>query len=279
MLRKLLKYDFKSIIKIWFILSLSIVAFSVPVGYAMKIATEPREIPIGLEILSTLGTIILFLGLIAYVLITGILIFKRFYKNFFTDEGYLTFTLPSNRNQLLFSKVLFGSISYSATIMVAFVALYILLRISIGEALITINDWKELVSILNEGLRLGTGVSVLYIITVLFLIIVIFILANCVSVIFLYLCITIASIITKKNKVLTAIGIYYLTNSVLSFVLMMFSLFGISGISYWIQDLTDTQEAWFILLSPLLIGLFLALIVVGLYLIIYRLLDKKLNLT
>ena len=163
--------------------------------------------------------------------------------------------------------------------MVAFVTLYILLRISIGEALITINDWKELVGILNEGLHLGTGVSVLYIITVLFLIIVIFILANCVSVIFLYLCITIASIITKKNKVLTAIGIYYLTNSVLSFVLMMFSLFGISGISYWIQDLTDTQEAWFILLSPLLIGLFLALIVVGLYLIIYRLLDKKLNLT
>jgi hypothetical protein len=89
---------------------------------------------------------------------------------------------------------------------------------------------------------------------------------------------TINEIIAKKNKVLTAVGIYYLTNSVLAFVIMIFSLFGISSVLFWASELNDKQANVFILLALLLICLFLATILSVLYLIIYRLIDKKLNL-
>lgn len=278
MLRKLLKYDFKSIIKLWFILSITVFALSFPIGYGMRVYNSPREIPLGLDISLQLGMTVLIFGLFAYVLLTGILIFKRFYKNFFTDEGYLTFTLPAQRKQLLFSKVLFGTISYSCTIFIFLATLINLICVSTNTPFITMNDIKELIDILNLQFGLGTGVSVLYIVGLLLEIIALFVLANCISVVFLYLCITIASIIAKKNKVLTAVGIYYLSNSVLAFIIMIFSLFGISSVLFWASELNDKQTNLFILLALLLIFLFLATILSVLYFIIYRLIDKKLNL-
>ncbi len=279
MLRKLLKYDFKSIFKIWFILSITVFSLSFPVGYALRVVNTPRAIPLGISLVSQLGAVVLVLGLFAYILLTGILIFKRFYKNFFTDEGYLTFTLPAQRKQLLFSKVLFGTISYSATLFVFVATIYNLISISSDEALITFNNLKELINALNSSYGLGTGVAILYLIGLLLEIIALFVLANCISVVFLYLCITVASVIAKKNKVLAAVGIYYLSNSVLSFFIMIFTLFGIGSIITWADNLTEIQADVFILLSLLLVCLFLAMILSALYLIIYRLLDKKLNLT
>ena len=43
------------------------------------------------------------MAIIASAVVTELLVFVRFYKNFFTDEGYLTFTLPVSRKDLLLS--------------------------------------------------------------------------------------------------------------------------------------------------------------------------------
>lgn len=43
-------------------------------------------------------------------IITLIFILMRYYKNFFTDEGYLTFTLPVTPHELLWTKLISGMI-------------------------------------------------------------------------------------------------------------------------------------------------------------------------
>lgn len=279
MLRKLLKYDFKSISKLWIILTVTIFGLSFPVGYAIKASNQPREIPVGIEMLSFFGTMILVFGIFAYTILIAILIFRRFYKNFFTDEGYLTFTLPAQRKQLLSSKLIFGTLTQSATMFVYIATLFNLINITNDESIITTENLRALLDTLNISLGMGTGVSILYIVALILLVIAAFIFANCISVAFLYLCITIASIIAKKNKVLTSVAIYYFSNSALSFIFMIFALFGIGSLTTWLSTLTPHQGYIFILLTFVLICIFLAIVSVVLYLILFRLLDKKLNLT
>lgn len=43
-------------------------------------------------------------------IITLIFILMRYYKNFFTDEGYLTFTLPVTPHELLWTKLISGMV-------------------------------------------------------------------------------------------------------------------------------------------------------------------------
>ena len=42
--------------------------------------------------------------LVAFVIISSFIVFVRFYKNFFSDEGYLTHTLPIKSSTHMFSK-------------------------------------------------------------------------------------------------------------------------------------------------------------------------------
>ena len=278
MLRKLLKYDFSSIIKLWIIPTITVYVLSFPVGYAIRLTELPRDIPLGIQLSSILGTAVLALGLFVYLILTAVLIFKRFYKNFFTDEGYLTFTLPVKRNQLLFSKVLFGTITYSATIFV-FIATIINLLLMSYQPSAEPTETTNIIASLNDGLCMGTSVSVMYVLAVILLIFAIFVLFNCISVIFMYLCITIASMVAKKNKVLSAVGIYYLSNSTVSFFAMLFMLFGLDSIFQWTAVFSEKEGYIFFLLVLFLATTFLALISTCFYLIIYRMLDKKLNLT
>ena len=110
MFRKLLKYDMQSILKIWWIVAAVTIGASILGGIGfrliMEISTESVDslFPV---ILMLGGILFLFISVIALsssFVITEVLIFWRFYKNFFTDEGYLTFTLPVSRKQLFLSK-------------------------------------------------------------------------------------------------------------------------------------------------------------------------------
>ena len=100
MLKKLLKYDLKAVFKYWWIAAISTLGLSVLGGFAVTVlrdtvSTEPeKKVPIILEILSSIALPLVYLGFIALGILTVIMIFARYYKNFFSDEGYLTFTLP-----------------------------------------------------------------------------------------------------------------------------------------------------------------------------------------
>ncbi|WP_434311392.1 hypothetical protein [Hominifimenecus sp. rT4P-3] len=126
MLGKLWKYDCKAT---WLYLVLSYVIL---VGYTLilKLTGIDLEMPFHVAGVVGLMRIFLYIGFvivaIAVQLFTYVQVIRRFYKNMFSHEGYLTNTLPVKPWELLVSKVLSGSFWMIATTLVLLFCLTIL---------------------------------------------------------------------------------------------------------------------------------------------------------
>ncbi len=117
MLFKLLKYDFKSMFRIFLPLWGVILLVSLS-NYA--IATDPFSGS------GTVATIIITALLIAVFTITVVLVIQRFYNGLLKDEGYLMFTLPVHSWQLVLSKYLTALTIVLLSSMVAGLSIFLL---------------------------------------------------------------------------------------------------------------------------------------------------------
>ena len=278
MLKKLLRYDFKAVLKYWWIAALSSVVLSFGGGWCISIFTNEKDLPEALYVVATLLMIVVVLGLVAFAILTTILIFSRFYKNFFTDEGYLTFTLPVKRSQLLNSKLIVSTVTSTLTGFVVIVDIIIMFLIPYYKIIFEKEFWRV---IANEYILeiFNFKEYGIYIIIYLLEALVLLILFTIFTSLFMFSCITVASIIAKKAKVITAIGIYYVANSIFSFVVQMFWLFGMVSIDSWLMNVPE--ENTFGVVALIVFGLILSMSIfcAVLYSIQYWMLDRKLNLS
>ncbi len=277
MLRKLLRYDFKAVLKYWWIAALSSVVLSLGGGWCISIFTNEKDLPEALYVVATLLMIVVVLGLVAFAILTTILIFSRFYKNFFTDEGYLTFTLPVKRSQLLNSKLIVSTTTAMLTFLVLIIDIIVMIVLVSHEEIFTKEYWYSFVNdFLLEFFRDEyIAYYVLWFIEALVLVVLLVIFSS----LFMFSCITVASIIAKKAKVITAIGIYYVANSIFSFVVQMFWLFGIASIDSWLWNLSEQNTVKVVSLILFGLILFMSIFCAVLYSIQYWMLDRKLNLS
>lgn len=277
MLRKLLRYDFKAVLKYWWIAALSSVVLSLGGGWCISIFTNEKDLPEALYVVATLLMIVVVLGLVAFAILTTILIFSRFYKNFFTDEGYLTFTLPVKRSQLLNSKLIVSTTTAMLTFLVLIIDIIVMIVLVSQEEIFTKEYWYGFVNdFLLEFFRDEyIAYYVLWFIEALVLVVLLVIFSS----LFMFSCITVASIIAKKAKVITAIGIYYVANSIFSFVVQMFWLFGIASIDSWLWNLSEQNTVKVVSLILFGLILFMSIFCAVLYSIQYWMLDRKLNLS
>ena len=92
MLKKLLKYDFNAIFKYWWIGALTTFILSfVGAGCGSILETE-KDLPESVSIFATIGLVLIVLSFFAFIIMNALLVYIRFYKHLFSDEGYLTFT-------------------------------------------------------------------------------------------------------------------------------------------------------------------------------------------
>ena len=275
MLKKLLKYDFQSVMKYWWIAAISSLALSFVGGGCVSLLTREKELPDLVYPFIIFALILVVLSFVVFYLMTFIFVFVRFYRNFFTDEGYLTFTLPVKRSQLLNSKLIMSVVMLFITFLVYLLEILIVVCIGFFDEIVAPEFWQEL----SKGIELlwdsFGGYLIIYVLEFLIL----FILALVFSTLFLFCCITFASIITKKAKVLVAIGIYYVANSIFSFVVQMFYLFAIPSLSSKIFALN--MEAGVPALALVLFGIicFVSIFCALLYTLQYWMMDRKLNLS
>lgn len=275
MLKKLLKYDFQSVLKHWWIAAISSFVLSFVGGGCLSLLNSEKELPALLYPFAGFALILVILSFVVFYFISFIFVFVRFYRNFFTDEGYLTFTLPVTRAQLLNSKLIMSVATLFVTLLVYVLEILIVLCIGFSDAVFTPEFWQEL----GNGIALlwdnAGGYLIIYLLELLVLIILLFVF----STLFLFCCITFASIITKKAKVLVAIGIYYVANSIFSFVVQMFYLFGLTSLVTQISDLS--METGMPVLALILLGIicFVAIFCALLYTLQYWMMDRKLNLS
>ena len=105
MLKKLLKYEYRATYKLYLILYMIVIglAFINRLLYALDFSNN-----VVLNVLSRMFTLTIVLSCAGLYFATLIFILFRFYKNLFTDEGYLMFTLPVSTLKLIISKIIVG---------------------------------------------------------------------------------------------------------------------------------------------------------------------------
>lgn len=243
MFKKLLKYDMQAVWRIWWILAVGIFGLSVAASFVFRffVSTIENENFIWLAIFAMVFLVVSVIAIIASIVITPLLVYYQFYKHFFSDEGYLTFTLPVSRRDLLLSKTLNALIWQTAHILllgvcVLFFALFGVPAVE-GEGFINVaalqgigdflaGAWDQLgiwfpVYVL-EGIVICAGWYVF-------------------STGLIYFCITVGSVVAKKYKLLAAIGIYYLVNMAVNLVLQIFGTFGLvafaEGFGYKMEEI------------------------------------------
>ena len=226
MFSKLLKHEWKANAGLMGVLSLAAagvgilgtIALRVLINYGDRIAESDSVFVLLLFPLVLLvgGA---FLSLVVYAAAVSFVLLFRFYKNKFTDEGYLTFTLPVKTHYIFLS----GALNMVIWMVISMVLVVLLFSVMIlcgtaTQGLINqdiINNfdsiekvWKGVSSILGEIVGDGYGIIMLLtlIITPIF------------SVVLSMTCITLGAVVAKKHKILAAIGISYGASIVLSII-------------------------------------------------------------
>ena len=169
---------------------------------------------------ATVLLFMIFVGImIACVITVFVLMVRRFYTSFFTDEGYLTFTLPVTVDCHLLAKTvsmfIWNAISYIA-IAISFGILFLGIYISVPD-FFALDDYTKqfLEQLLAEvgdvfGGTIAFGIVQSIVSTI----------ASC---LLLYFSISVGCMLAKKHKIIACIASYFIISSVISEIITIAS--------------------------------------------------------
>ena len=284
MLRKLVKYELKSIYKFFFVLYAIIIAASITFISTIKTSCD------ALEVLGFSSGLLCMFGMIA--LSVGLLVFTitRFNRSLLGDEGYLMFTIPTSTHNIIWSKAIAILIFNLLSVFVV-VLVMILIAYFIGDLNFRNVD-QGFIEVVNMAFKKpGT-----YLVIVLAIVHILVSIIS--STMLIYASISFGQMPAfKKHKNISAIGFFVVFSIVSEYIMTklgyagldaMFSSFNAryynllqsvdqTNISQTMNDVIEiaTQYSSHFLLSFL--GLSLIVLAVE-YIITYYILDKKLNL-
>lgn len=217
------------------------------------------------DVMSVICVLLVMTGVMAVAVCGAASVFVvvwRFYKSRFTDEGYLTFTLPVTHHQLLLSSILNSIWGVFLVILACIVAVGIaavLFLLAIPQEIIWADVWVSLESVwqqLWESFCKNADQFVLLGISTV---------ASAIAqLIELMLAVTIGALLAKKHKILAAVGVYYGINLVCSVITNMLAV-----------TANTTQDVNIFLATPAVLGLIAS--AAG-YCLMYWLTSRKLNL-
>lgn len=280
MFQKLLKHEFKSQSSLlgWLtvavlgaggigagVVQLLIHIFRDEVFASSTVVNDASEgfLILGMIALLFLAVILMF-AIAAYSTAVRLMLLYRFYKHHFTDEGYLTFTLPATTHQILLSStvnILIWTLISTVAVLISYLVMFMpLLLLARQEA---INVFSELNYVFTTVY--GKGFIALQHVMVICSV-----LGGTIQPL---LAITIGAQVSKKYKLLTGIGIYFGLNMIVSFITSI-----VSGISA-VADIIIMDAAGAMTLTYLVPSILYLIIAVGGYFLMHYLVTNKLNLT
>ena len=175
---------------------------------------------------SSLSSMMVFvvLALVAYALAVQFINIWRFYKNKFTDEGYLTFTLPVNPHQIFLSSflVILAWLAISVFVLICAAAMMIFIGLgepiegmyeALGNIFINVDEGVDYIGQSMQGFGAFLGLSILEIFV-----------APVYAIVLLMTSITLGCVLAKKHKILATIGMYYVINMVVNIVSSIISM-------------------------------------------------------
>lgn len=213
---------------------------------------------------------IISIGALGFVV--SLFFFIRFYKNMYTDEGYLMHTLPVTPAQLIWSKAFVGVIwQFISAIVIMFSIFMMIFSISSGAEGITMGQLFE--QILSE-INLEPGMMA-YLILFIVLMIGLLVVSSFMSMFLGYTAISIGQL-CKKQKVLGAIGAYIAIYIVMQFI----SSATVVPLTGWLDKLvvTDNQAEQAVIIMMVIAIIAVSLVTAALYFFNAHIMKNKLNL-
>lgn len=215
MFRKIFKYDFRACSRIMLLL---IPLTWLLAGFAaMLIRAMEMDFFQEFFILETSAAIGIFFSIMAICCFpVAVLIFclRRYYTHFFSDEGYLTFTLPVKRETLLWSKTLSAFLTMAIAAVAEVIAFLLLIALLPG-------GMDSLWNIVEELWKAARAPGVW---EMILLVIAIVIASGFGSLALMHFCMTQGFLLAKKHRVLAAFGLWYGINFVKSTISQIASL-------------------------------------------------------
>ena len=268
MVKKLFKHEFISYGQVMALVYgiLLIVAVATKLILVFESDTTAYQIIRGFTILLYVVSVLVALG---FAFVMAIV---RFYRNLFTSEGYLSFTLPVTTSQHIIVKAVTAVCVEWVTMLMVIASACIVLS---GEALGLV--WKGLGVILDD-IYATVGAHAIAFGIELF---VMMLLASFTSVMLYYTCISIGQL-SRKNRVLAAVGVYfayYILTQILSTILtILLTVFAASGLmeelGYWIAMHPNASIHLSMCISIVLSAAFLLIE----FIVVRSIITKKLNL-
>lgn len=256
MLGKLIKYDLKATYRLLVALHLVMLgaSFLVRLTLEYKLYAHIPNVLFGLELA---GYVIL---IVVVLYTTLFLLLYRFYRNLFTDEGYLTMTLPVTPGQHLLAKTISGSLWLLFD--------YFCLFLSLGIAFLIPDVLRHSDVILTEfDKALGMSAGAFFQITCLLGLI-----SGIFGITFYYLCICIGQLF-PKHRLLAAIIIFFALSTVIGILSMIVLLVaGFLPASGSFDDMDLVLRVYWIS------GILCIIQGIVSYILSYYIMTKKLNL-
>lgn len=183
MLGKLIKHEWKSTGKVCGFLLLGVILMTLLgcLSFATPLWNGLFSADTGVAVSAGFMGIMLFVFYILAIVgvIYGILIYLgvHFYKTMYSDEGYLTHTLPVTAHQLLISKTLVAGLWYLIVTAVMLISILALVLTGIGRAMAadgvnllagTAGNWKEILYEMENALGISlAGELLLYLLQII----------------------------------------------------------------------------------------------------------------
>ena len=268
MVRKLIKYDFTSYMRLLLPVQLIL----------LGIAALNRFVQL-FEDGSTVYNIVFYSSIVLYVIsiivalvLTMVVGIVRFYQGMYSGEGYLSHTLPVTPTQHILSKLIVTILYYLGTFLAIFLSFMI---VTLGE--MNIELFKSAGFMFGRLMSYTHGHAVLYVIELVLLIVT----SLVCGMLCYYFCISVGQL-AQKRKILLAFGVYfglYIISQILGTILVVvFSLMGhdvYTGMYMWIAN--HSIAFYHIVFG---IGIAIQLIMSVVYFLLIRyIMSKKLNLT
>lgn len=272
MVKKLFKHEFLSYARVMSVVYA--ILFTIAAAGRVIQFFESDSIPykiINIVSLITYGVSVF--ATVAFVFVMAIL---RFYKNLFTAEGYLSFTLPVSPTQHIIVKVVTAACMEMVTVAAVLLSGCI---ISAGELLVEI--WKALTYILEmlyelagfQTVLIGSELALLF-------------LLECFSGILLYYTFIAIGQLFKKNRILAAVGAYFVYYFITQAVSTAFSVaFSLLAATDWFNSIL-VRFGNFVEVHPYItihsgigiMALLVAVFVVVEFIVVKKIITNKLNL-
>ncbi|MBR4282226.1 MAG: hypothetical protein IKT35_00765, partial [Clostridia bacterium] len=227
MVGKLFKHEIKYYLRSLMFVEIILIAIALMTRFVQLFENDS----VVYSIVNTSSIIMLVITMLVAVFLTTVMGVVRFYKNLFSHEGYLSFTLPVTTTQQLFVKITTYMMFMAITVVSLFVAFSVA---TMGDVFLEVS--KAGIYILKYfGKEVGTLNVTLYIIEA----IVYLTFATVYQMLLFYACMSIGQL-TGKNRILLSVGAYFaayvVTQIVETLFIVIYSILANTDIMEWIKD-------------------------------------------